>query len=242
MRLGTTTAGDGGADTSADVRPPETGWQTAGWHTPGWRDGMKRIAAPASLGLVAGFCLAVATGATHAGGDVRTAFLLTGAAILVTGISVFSSWAVGQWTDHARRRRRAAVAGLHVARLRTLLLELETLVTNPRFAAEPLRPGTPCFEAARSVLRRIGDAAEIDADFEDLVDSLDDLDVLERARWAFHAARTQFRVPETVAQDPEALALWLDANLQVEPVRETLVPLIHHLETTERHLAARAAG
>lgn len=232
MTLGTTAAGGGRVDTSAELRPPATGW----------RDGMKRIAAPASFGLVAGFCLAVATGATHAGGDVRTAFLLTGAAILVTGISVFSSWAVGQWTDHARRRRRAVVAGLHVARLRTLLLELETLVVNPRFAGDPLQPGTPCFEAARSVLRRIGDVSEINADFEDLVDSLDDLDVLERARWAFHASRTQFRLPERIAQDDGALAAWLDATLRGDQVREALVPLIHHLETTERHLAARAAG
>lgn len=232
MRLGTTTAGSGGVGTSADAPLPVSGW----------RDGMKRIAAPASLGLVAGFCLAVATGATHAGGDVRTAFLLTGAAILVTGISVFSSWAVGRWTDHARRRRRAAVAALHVGRLRMLLLELETLLVNPRFAADGLHPGTPCFEATRSVLRRIGDAGEIHTDFEDLVDSLDDLDVLERARWAFHAARTQFRVPENSAQDPAALGAWLDATLRDERVRETLVPMIHHLETAERHLAARAAG
>jgi hypothetical protein len=241
MTLGTTTAGGGRVDASTDTalapRPPATAW-----HAGGWRDALKRIAAPASLGLVAGFCLAVATGATHAGGDVQTAFLLTGAAILVTGISVFSSWAVGQWTDHARRRRRAAVAGLHVARLRTLLLELETLVVNPRFAEEAPRPGTPCFEAARSVLRRIGDAAGFGADFEDLVDSLDDLDVLERARWAFHAARTEFRVPEGAAQDPAAMAAWIDVRLRGERVREMLVPLIHHLETTERHLAARAAG
>lgn len=232
MTLGTTTAGSGGVGTSADAPLPVSGW----------RDAMKRIAAPASLGLVAGFCLAVATGATHAGGDVRTAFLLTGAAILVTGISVFSSWAVGQWTDHARRRRRAAVAALHVGRLRKLLLELDTLLVNPRFAAEAPQPGTPCFEAARSVLRRIGDAGEINTDFEDLVESLDDLDVLERARWAFHAARTQFRVPESTAQDGAALAAWLDTTLRDERMRETLVPLIHHLETAERHLAARAAG
>ena len=241
MTLGTTTAGDGRVDASTDtpagLRPPATLGPAAGW-----RDGIKRIAAPASLGLVAGFCLAVATGATHAGGDVRTAFLLTGAAILVTGISVFSSWAVGQWTDHARRRRRAAVAGLHVARLRTLLLELETLVTNPRFAADGLQPGTPCFEAARSVLRRIGDAGEVTADFEDLVESLEDLDMLERARWAFQTARTRFRPPEAAAQDAGALARWLDVTLRDEQVRETLVPLIHHLEATERHLAARAAG
>ena len=241
MTLGTTTAGDGRVDASTDtpagLRPPATLGPAAGW-----RDGIKRVAAPASLGLVAGFCLAVATGATHAGGDVRTAFLLTGAAILVTGISVFSSWAVGQWTDHARRRRRAAVAALHVGRLRMLLLELETLVVNPRFAADGLQPGTPCFEAARSVLRRIGDAAGVGADFEDLVDSLDDLDVLERARWAFHASRTQFRVPESIAQDGAALAAWLDTTLHDDRVRETLVPLIHHLETAERHLAARAAG
>lgn len=237
MNLGTTTAGGGRVDDSAVLRPDATVGPAAGW-----RDGLKRIAAPASLGLVAGFCLAVATGATHAGGDVRTAFLLAGAAILVTGISVFSSWAVSQWTDHARRRRRAAVAGLHVARLRTLLLELETLVVNPRFAEEAPQPGTPCFEAARSVLRRIGDAAEVGADFEDLVDSPDDLDVLERARWAFQAARTQFRVPEGALQDPAAAAAWIAASLRGERVRETLVPLIHHLETTERHLAARAAG
>ncbi len=232
MTLGTTAAGGGRVDTSAGFRLPATGW----------REGIKRIVAPASFGLVAGFCLAVATGATHAGGDVRTAFLLTGAAILVTGISVFSSWAVGQWTDHARRRRRAAVAGLHVARLRTLLLELETLVSNPRFATDPLRPGTPSFEAARSVLRRIGDVSETDADFEDLIDGPDDLDMLERARWAFHACRTQFRLPEGIAQDEGALTAWLDATSRSERVREALVPLIHHLETTERHLAARAAG
>ena len=90
--------------------------------------------------------------------------------------------------------------------------------------------------------KRIGDAAGVGVDFEDLVDSLDDLDVLERARWAFQAARTQFRVPEGALQDPAAMAAWIDARLRGERVRETLVPLIHHLETTERHLAARAAG
>jgi hypothetical protein len=242
MNLGTTTAGGGRVDDLAVLRPDATVGPAAGW-----RDGLKRIAAPAGLGLVAGFFLAVATGATHAGGDVRTAFLLTGAAILVTGISVFSSWAVSQWTDHARRRRRAAVAGLHVARLRTLLLELETLLANPRFAAEPLQPGTPCFEAARSVLRRIAEAAEVQPDFEDLVDSPEDLDMLERARWAFQDARLRFRPSDAAAQDPETLARWLDATLREEEAREdllrgTLVPLIHHLDATEHHLAARAAG
>lgn len=201
-----------------------------------------RAAVPATVGLVAGFFVAVLSGATHAGGELASVLGVLGAAVLVAGISTYSSWAVGRWSELTKRRRRAKVAALHVDRLRTLLLGLDTLMRNPGFASDPLLPGSPSFEAVRCSMRRIGDAVELDPDFEDLVDSLQDLDVLEKARWAFQSGRQHFQVPDRVARDVEAMTLWMDTSLRTDETQTALTSMIHHLDTVERHLTARAAG
>lgn len=201
-----------------------------------------RVAVPAGLGVVAGFLLALVSGAAHVEGDKHVVVLIVGAAILVTGISVFSSWAVGRWADLERRRRRGKVARLHVARLLNILLGLETLIAQPRFADDPLLPDSPTFDALRSTIRRIGDAAELDPDFADLIDSVEDLDVLERARWAFQSSRTEFHAPDSATLDSGTLSDWLGVTLRTDRTRTALTLMIDHLETAERHLAVRAAG
>lgn len=147
---------------------------------------------PFGLGAGLGSFLAVATGAV-VGADVGIAVYLSAiTTFLAAGVGLFSAWALAKRTDAIKCRRHANLARL---RIRALRKEWEMLYDVLGAVGENLWT-EPQIQRAFNIMKVMTKTAESRPDFNDILDTEEDIKHAQIALDIFAFAARRFAIPD----------------------------------------------